>query len=87
MKASSGHKRDDPLPEYYRPSPELYGSLSAGDFDSEDIVYVEFEDGSSCRFLYAFWRREAEWKVVYTEHCGYHVFRDTVKILGREMKI
>lgn len=56
-------------------TPELIGQISAEDFDA--TVEIEFEDGSTFRSEYAFAHQEGEdgkYTVVYTEHCGYHVF-------------
>jgi phosphoribosylglycinamide formyltransferase-1 len=51
------------------------GRLSASDFDGS-VVIVDFEDGSSMRFNYAFYvvSEEHEELAVFTEHCGYYVF-------------
>lgn len=51
------------------------GKLSAYDFDGS-VVLVDFEDGSSVRFNYAFYAINAEHEelAVFTEHCGYYVF-------------
>nr|WP_159063705.1 hypothetical protein [Thaumasiovibrio occultus] len=49
--------------------------LSSSDFDGAAIE-MKFEDGSYCRFQYAFAVvNETTFEVaVFTEHCGYHVF-------------
>lgn len=57
------------------PKPELEGSLTVKDFPHEASVTVVLSDGSTCRFRNAFYHREGEWVVVYTEHVGYHPFR------------
>ena len=70
--------------------PEKLGALTAGDFSKAGIeptttVTVNWEDGSFCHFKSAIWRWEGEdftqhpgcqkkYIVVYTEHCGYHVY-------------
>ena len=69
------------LPEHWRAwlcayRPRWNGELSAYDFADED-VQLRFEDGSGATFRYAFCaidegRNEI---AVFTEHCGYHVFR------------
>ena len=50
--------------------------LSAGDFSPEQSVHVRFDDGSYALFRYAFALLDAagERCMVFTEHCGYHVF-------------
>ena len=47
--------------------------LSAGDF--KGFVRLQFEDGSTATFEYAFAEKIGDWFHVYTEHCGYHSFR------------
>ena len=56
-------------------TPELNGTLTGYDFDGP--VTIVFDDYSNVNFQHAFARREGEkgkYLVVYTEHCGYHVF-------------
>ncbi len=50
--------------------------LSAGDFPSSQSVHVSFVDGSFAQFRYAFAIPAEAGKavMVFTEHCGYHVF-------------
>ena len=58
--------------------PELVNKLIAGEF--RDRVALHFEDGGFVMFEYALAVREGgtdgnhPFVVVYTEHCGYHVF-------------
>ena len=50
--------------------------LSAGDFDCDQSVHVRFDDGSFAVFQYAFavFDPAGQRCMVFTEHCGYHVF-------------
>lgn len=50
--------------------------LSAGDFDCQQSVRVRFDDGSFALFHYAFaiFDATSQRRMVFTEHCGYHVF-------------
>ncbi len=59
--------------------------LSASDFSTQ-TVQLQFEDGSFAQFRYAFvvFDDLGEQCMVFTEHCGYHVFpinTDGVKVL------
>lgn len=70
------------LPEHWRAwlrshRPHWGGELSAEDFRSDDRVRLRFGDGSSATFQYAFCAldEQREELAVFTEHCGYHVFR------------
>ena len=53
-------------------TPELEGTLDATSFPKS--LSIDFEDGSLIIFKHAFYKIEASHLVVYTEHCGYHVF-------------
>lgn len=50
--------------------------LSAADFRSDQSVHLQFVDGSLALFRYAFavLDEQGEQCMVFTEHCGYHVF-------------
>jgi hypothetical protein len=50
--------------------------LSASDFPSRQSVHVHFADGSFALFRYAFAIPDEDRRavMVFTEHCGYHVF-------------
>jgi hypothetical protein len=50
--------------------------LSAGDFPPGQSVLIRFPDGSHVLFRYAFAIQDdgAGEVIVFTEHCGYHVF-------------
>ena len=50
--------------------------LSAGDFRGDQSVHIQFVDGSFAMFRYAFavLDEAGERCMVFTEHCGYHVF-------------
>lgn len=50
--------------------------LSATDFPANQCVRVLFEDRSTAFFRYAFYISDSALNeaVVFTEHCGYHVF-------------
>jgi hypothetical protein len=50
--------------------------LSAGDFSPGRSVFIRFSDGSHALFRSAFAIRDegAGEVIVFTEHCGYHVF-------------
>lgn len=68
--------------------PELYGKLSATDFD-KGSVWLIMEDGTTCDFKHAFWRYENNnWVVVYTEHNGYFIFlKDAISsMFGADFK-
>ena len=58
----------------------MYGedrdTLSAYDFRSDQSVHLQFDDGSLVLFHYAFaiLDEAGERCMVFTEHCGYHVF-------------
>jgi hypothetical protein len=53
--------------------------LSAYDFSARQSVLIHFPDGSFAVFRYAFvvWNETGDECAVFTEHCGYHVFRAT----------
>jgi hypothetical protein len=50
--------------------------LSAGDFSTRQSVHVHFADGSFALFRHAFAVPDEAGRavMVFTEHCGYHVF-------------
>jgi hypothetical protein len=50
--------------------------LSAHDFRCDQSVHLQFDDGSFALFQYAFaiLDEAGERCMVFTEHCGYHVF-------------
>jgi hypothetical protein len=50
--------------------------LSALDFSTRQSVHLRFDDGSFALFRYAFavLDEACEQCMVFTEHCGYHVF-------------
>jgi hypothetical protein len=50
--------------------------LSAHDFSSRQSVHLRFDDGSFAlfRFAFAVLDEAGERCMVFTEHCGYHVF-------------
>jgi hypothetical protein len=50
--------------------------LSAQDFRANQSVHLQFDDGSFALFRYAFAILEESGKrcMVFTEHCGYHMF-------------
>ena len=52
------------------------GTLNASDFAASSLVCVGFPDGSYALFRHAFFITAPDWKevVVFTEHCGYHIF-------------
>src|SRR5215470_2708775 len=52
------------------------GTLNASDFAASSLVSVGFPDGSYALFRHAFFITAPDWKevVVFTEHCGYHIF-------------
>ena len=73
------------VPESWRPRLRQYlrdrrgderDRLSAGDFSPGQSVSIRFHDGSYVLFRYAFAIRDegAGEVIVFTEHCGYHVF-------------
>ncbi len=49
--------------------------LSATDFSGQSLK-INFQDGSSAFFRYAFYLLDREFNevAVFTEHCGYHIF-------------
>ena len=53
-----------------------YKTLGAGDFPSNKLVRINFEDESKVEFRYAFIINAPEFQEigVFTEHCGYHIF-------------
>ncbi len=53
-----------------------YKTLGAGDFPSDKLVRINFEDESKVEFRYAFIINAPELQeiCVFTEHCGYHIF-------------
>ena len=57
--------------------PESDGRLSVYDFKIDQSVRLRFEDGSTAQFEYAFCALDEKQGelAVFTEHCGYHVFR------------
>lgn len=59
----------------YFPEPKLLGVVRAEDFPKDASVTVSLVDGSVCRFRNAFYHREDDWFVVYSERGGYHAFR------------
>lgn len=64
----------DMLPKYWQDYIAERGWFNLRQFTHK--VRIDFEDGSSCAFNYAFMvtdeaRREV---AVFTEHCGYYVF-------------
>lgn len=50
--------------------------LSAHDFRGDQSIELTFDDGSFAKFRYAFavLDEAGEQCMVFTEHCGYHVF-------------
>ena len=63
-------------------APEWEGLLNAFDFPTNSLALViQFDDGSECKFFYAFYRREGDRLVVYTEHCGYHSFHGNTEVV------
>ena len=50
--------------------------LSATDFDVNQTLKINLQDGSFALFQYAFYLldRELNEVAVFTEHCGYHIF-------------
>ena len=50
--------------------------LSASEFPSETTISIRFEDSSHVEFRHAFVIEALEFRevVVFTEHCGYHLF-------------
>lgn len=76
------------MSNFYGPTPEWDGQLSAKDFPRAGVTYpveIQFDDGSKCKFNYAFYRREGDGLdprvVVYTEHCGYHSFYHCITLI------
>jgi hypothetical protein len=59
--------------------------LSATDFSINQNLKINFEDGSSAFFRYAFYLldRELDEVAVFTEHCGYHIF----PLLGTQFEL
>ena len=66
---------------FYGPDPEWNGLVDVYDFSDDDYLVIQFEDGSECKFFDAFYRREEDRLVVYTEHCGYHSFHSGAKVI------
>ena len=66
-------------------TPELAGTLWMYHFPDEP-VRIEWEDGSFAQWQSAFWCKEYEFTVVYTEHCMYHVLllSEDDKVIGQE---
>lgn len=63
--------------EYLRAKGETkYDTLGSSDFPADSVVRINFEDGSTAEFKYAFVMKAPEWRevAVFTEHCGYHLF-------------
>lgn len=56
-----------------------HASLGAGAFSPASTVEIHFENGSQATFLYAFVIEAPEFgeTAVFTEHCGYHLFRSS----------
>ena len=55
---------------------EVRDRLLTHDFRSDQSVHLTFDDGSFALFRYAFavLNEAGEQCMVFTEHCGYHVF-------------
>lgn len=51
----------------------LSAGLSADDFGGKN-VFIEYEDGSSSFFKYAFYVENETEYAIFTEHCDYHEF-------------
>jgi hypothetical protein len=64
------------LPAHWQEWLDRNGPLMPIDFSVVEDVVLEFEDGSTARFRYAFYEVDEERReiAVFTEHCGYHVF-------------
>ena len=59
--------------------------LSANDFNVYDYIVVNFCDHSNAKFWFAFYvvDEEKDLVAVFTEHCGYFVFRaSSVQVIG-----
>lgn len=88
---SNGHF----VPDEWKPRLRAYLQLkgagnpdrpSAYDFPSRQSVQLHFPDGSFAKFRYAFALPDEAGRavMVFTEHCGYHVFAlgmDCVKVV------
>ena len=66
----------DNLPEHWRQWLKERGGLSVRDFGNQKVSF-RFVDGSVATFESAFFvvDEKREELAVFTEHCGYHVFR------------
>src|SRR5262245_13724196 len=75
-----------PLPEEWKPRLRAYlrakrgedrDRMSASDFSNQQSVAIHLEDGLFAFFRFAFvvWDDAGQECAVFTEHCGYHVFR------------
>ena len=73
------------VPDAWRPRLDAYlrsqgrergGRLSTSDFQSNQSVHLQFVDGSYALFRYAFalFNESDTHCMVFTEHCGYHIF-------------
>jgi len=64
------------LPEHWQQWLRQRGGLSVRDF-GQAKVHLRFVDGSSAFFEYAFFAIDEQRGelALFTEHCGYHVFR------------
>lgn len=80
-----GHWKPEP--------PELLGKLSAYHFPGTHVEIVIADLGSdylhveaACHYRRAFWCREGNWIVVYSEHSGYHAFAwaEDLDVQGQE---
>jgi hypothetical protein len=68
--------------KFYGPTPEWDGLVDLFDFaGDDDYLVIQFDDGSECKFFYAFYRLEGDRLVVYTEHCGYHSFHSSTDVI------
>lgn len=64
------------LERYLKEKGSNFAQLSASDFGVGSNIHLRFDDGSYAFFKYAFCLTDEEWNeiVVFTEHCGYHIF-------------
>jgi hypothetical protein len=64
------------LPDHWQQWLRERGRLSVADFGQSKVL-LRFVDGSSAFFEYAFFTVDEKRGelAVFTEHCGYHVFR------------
>lgn len=73
------------IPEEWKPRLRAYlraicgedrDHISAHDFRCDQLVHLTFDDGSFAMYHYAFavLDESGERCMVFTEHCGYHVF-------------